>query len=597
MNPLRDIPGYLKVFQTYIGRRMYFIFILNLAAALTEGFGIVMLLPLLEAMNTSGAASSGATKIMGDLLEAIGLSGSMVAILILIGTAFLLKGVIRFGAGAYTGYLQAQLMRELKARMFDAYSKMDYLYYARRNTGHFINIINGQIGGFYGSFSQFIGLFSSIITTFTYFGLAFFVAWRFGLMALGIGILTLLLFQRLNIYVRELSRHTAQENGHLSKLLIQSLQAFKYLTATAQIGHLRTGIMASIQQLTGYQIRQSIAGAFTSTIIEPFSVFFIVIIVIVQVVILDEPLAPMMVSILLFHRGINAVLSIQGRWQSALGSIGSVEMVRDEFRVQQKSCERDGEKDLLPLSNSIVFQHVDFAYDKDLGNVLDDISLHIPARTTVALVGSSGAGKSTMVDLLSLLLRPRRGEVFIDGVPGHRVRLASWRRQIGYVSQETVVFDDTIANNICLWKGDIEKDTELLAQVRSAAQRAHIANFIETLPSGYNTLVGDRGIRLSGGQRQRLFIARELFKQPNLLILDEATSSLDTESERYIQQSIDALKGQMTVVIIAHRLSTIRNVDYVYVLEYGRLIEEGPYDELRDTETSRFNRMVAMQAL
>jgi len=229
--------------------------------------------------------------------------------------------------------------------------------------------------------------------------------------------------------------------------------------------------------------------------------------------------------------------------------------------------------------------------------VLKNISLTIPARTSVALVGESGAGKSTLVDLLTLALRPSRGELLIDGVPGEEIQLQSWRRQIGYVSQETVVFDDSIANNICMWKGDPNRDQALMQRVREAARQAHIAHFIEELPQGYDTLVGDRGVRLSGGQRQRLFIARELFRKPNLLILDEATSALDTESERYIQQSIDALKGQITVVMIAHRLSTIRNVDHVFVFDKGRLIEEGPYDRLRDAEDSRFGRLVAMQSL
>jgi subfamily B ATP-binding cassette protein MsbA len=215
----------------------------------------------------------------------------------------------------------------------------------------------------------------------------------------------------------------------------------------------------------------------------------------------------------------------------------------------------------------------------------------------VAFVGESGAGKSTLVDILTLMLKPRAGEVRIDGVPGDQIHLPSWRAQIGYVSQETVVFDDTIANNICMWVGNPAKDEALMARIREAARRAHIHHHIETLPAGYHTVVGDRGIRLSGGQRQRLFIARELFRKPNLLILDEATSALDTDSERHIQESIDALKGEITVVIIAHRLSTIRNVDHVYVFDQGRLVEDGPFARLRDREDSKFGRLVAAQAL
>lgn len=185
----------------------------------------------------------------------------------------------------------------------------------------------------------------------------------------------------------------------------------------------------------------------------------------------------------------------------------------------------------------------------------------------------------------------------IDGVPQNDVDLNSWRSQIGYVSQETVIFDDTIANNIALWRGDYNSDPEIRSNIEKAAERAYAKSLIEELPEGFNTVVGDRGIRLSGGQRQRLFIARELYKNPRLLILDEATSALDSESELVIEESIDQLKGSTTVVIIAHRLSTIRNADYIYVLDRGQIVEQGTYDELVTVDAGRFKRMAALQSL
>jgi subfamily B ATP-binding cassette protein MsbA len=277
--------------------------------------------------------------------------------------------------------------------------------------------------------------------------------------------------------------------------------------------------------------------------------------------------------------------------------IGAVEMVHEEFESVRARQEENGSYSLDALSEGIEFQNASFSYNEDDGDALRDVTLTIPANTTIALVGESGAGKSTLVDMLTLMLKPDRGEVRVDGIPGSDIDLSSWRSQIGYVSQETVVFDDTIANNISLWRGDIEDDPSLRGRVIDAAEQAHADHFIRDLPDGYQTVVGDRGIRLSGGQRQRLFIARELFKQPNLLILDEATSALDTESERHIQDSIDALKGEMTVVIIAHRLSTIKNVDHVYVLDDGGVIEDGSYHELRGHDQSRFREMVEMQSL
>ena len=246
---------------------------------------------------------------------------------------------------------------------------------------------------------------------------------------------------------------------------------------------------------------------------------------------------------------------------------------------------------------AIELRHVHIAYNEADGDVLRDANVSIPVNTTVALVGESGAGKSTLVDLLTLMLKPRNGTIEIDGVPHDEVDLASWRNQIGYVSQETVVFDDTVANNISLWQGDVEEDPALRERVIHAAERAHADHFIRDLPNGYQTVVGDRGVRLSGGQRQRLFVARELFKQPNLLLLDEATSDLDTASEQHIQNSIDALKGEVTVVIIAHRLSTVKNADRVYVLDEGQVIEQGAYHKLRSRENGEFREMVEMQTL
>ncbi|VBB41859.1 Xenobiotic-transporting ATPase [uncultured Desulfatiglans sp.] len=601
-NPLRDIPDYLHVYQTYLGARIYLVFGLTLVGALAEGVGILMLLPLLQGFDgkSGGAVAeplTGINKLLNDLLASLGWAQSTTALVILITLAFIAKGVLVFGAQAFNAILRAQLLRELKARLFDDYRRMSYLYYAERDTGHFINVINEQITQMLNSF-HFLMLFGSLLlSAAVYIGLAFAVTWRFGFMALIIGILLMLLFRWLNIYVRKLSRKSATENGHLSKLLIQFLHAFKYLTATGQSGPMRTNIMASICRLTGQEMRRGIAQAFTIAVREPVTVVFIMLIVLVQIVLLQQPLTPILVSIVLFYRGLNAILSTQVSWLNTLNQIGSLELVRDEFDAQRQHREPDATEPVPPLAQGLSLRNVYFSYSPEVGDVLKNVSLDIPLCTSIALIGESGAGKSTIGDLLTLMLKPQKGQVFIDGIPADKIHLADWRKQIGYVSQETVVFDDTIANNICMWEGDITTDHLLEERVREAAQQAHIAQFIETLPNKYQTLVGDRGIRLSGGQRQRLFIARELFRKPSLLILDEATSSLDTESETFIQQSIDALQGRITVVIIAHRLSTIRNVDHVYIFDNGRLVEHGPYQKLRDAGDSRFGKLVAMQTL
>lgn len=598
MGIFSDISYYLRVFREHLGWRLYVVFVLTVMAALAEGFGIALLLPLLQATEVGQEElDGGIQQVLYDMLQWMGIADSIVWILAFIGVVFVAKGLLKFVEQGYFGYLQAQLLRELKSKLYDAYNTMDYRYYISRNTGHFINVINGQINGFYSAFVEFIRFLSQVITVTTYFGVAFLIAWEFALMAVGIGIVILYLFKYLNGYVGGLSRKAAKEKSTLNSLLVQALQGFKYIAATGQKVHLREGVMQSIWRYTGYELRKKLASAVTTALKEPVSVFFLIGVIIIQVTVFNAAIAPIFVALILFHRGMQGVMGIQASWQRTMEKVGSLEMVDDEFAALCHHKEADGTRSIGQLSEAIELDAVSFSYSEDDDHALREVAVTIPSNTTVAFVGESGAGKSTLIDMLVLLLRPQHGELRIDGEPGREIELNSWRSQISYVSQETVMFDDTVANNICLWRGDVNNDQSVREQVEEAARKAYAHHFIMDLPDGYNTVIGDRGVRLSGGQRQRLFIARELYRNPNLLILDEATSALDTESERYIQDSIDALKGEMTVVIIAHRLSTIKNVDYVYVMDRGRIIEEGPYQELRAKANGRFKAMVEMQKL
>ena len=597
-DPLADIPHYLGIFVSFIGVRLYLVFALALLAALAEGVGIMMLIPLLHSLDGAGAGEeTGVGAALRSVLDWMGLGGSTTAILLVIAAFMMLKGGVLFLANGYKAYLNAKLMRELKQQLYQEFSLMRLQYYNSRSTGYFVNIINTQINAFLRTFHNMLQLGKDFVMTVVYFGVALVVAWRFGLMAIAAGLVILLLFRKLNIYVRTLSRRHSEEDGVLAKLLIQSLQSFKYLTSTGQQPKLKAGIMASIRRLSRQTFRMELAEAFTQAVREPLIIVMILIIITAQLLWLNQPLGPILVSILLFYRGLGSTLALQKSWLRALSTMGSVEMVKNEFATQAQEREPDGVVEIGPLRKGIEIQDVYFSYDKSKGDVLKGVTLNIEANTSVAIVGESGSGKSTLVDLLTLMLKPARGRVFVDGVPAADIRLSTWREQIGYVSQETIIFDDTIANNICLWHGDINSDPVFFERVREAARGAHIDHVIEALPEGYHTMVGDRGVRLSGGQRQRLFVARELFKRPSLLILDEATSALDSESERAIQESIDALKGRMTVVIIAHRLATIRNVDRVCVLHNGELVEEGSYADLREEKQSRFARLVSMQQL
>lgn len=281
---------------------------------------------------------------------------------------------------------------------------------------------------------------------------------------------------------------------------------------------------------------------------------------------------------------LKALSSASYNIQKGAASIERIEaLVNENVTIREEA----NPLQLTSFSRSIEFKNVSFRYEDKI--ILKNISLTIEKGKTVALVGSSGAGKSTLADLVPRFIDAAEGEVLIDGVNIKKYSLHSIRNQMGIVTQEAILFNDTIASNIALGK-----DNASTEEIRQAAAIANAAKFIEAKEEGYETNIGDRGLKLSGGERQRLTIARAVLKNPPILILDEATSSLDTESERLVQDAINHLMNNRTSIVIAHRLSTIRHADEIIVLQKGEIVERGTHDSLI-TQNGFYKRLVDMQ--
>jgi ABC-type multidrug transport system fused ATPase/permease subunit len=580
---------YLRQFWSYVGGRMLVLVALTITMSFAEGIGIAMFFPLFSTATPSGG--DGAWNPITAILHAFDISPTPASVLPLIMVLYVTKGLLQYLTYRYQYSLTRMVSRRLRRRALTALSKADYQHVAGTSAGFFSNFVINEVARAAGGFGYFVKSLSPLLSAGVLFLMVCLLDWRLSLVCVAMGFVMIALTRVTGFVVRRYSIVVTNETGKLTSLLIQVLHGFKYLRATGSYERFDRRVEQTSDKILDADFKASNANAFLLAMSQPIMVVFLGGILYFRAVIQGAELASLFVLLLFFFRVMNEVFQLQSNWQTFCGLIGSVDLVRDATAETEAAAEAVGGDPYAGLRDAIVLDKVGFSY-KTGRPVLHDISLRIPAKTTVALVGGSGAGKSTLVDLVTGTLKASSGRITIDGKDIMSVDLASLRKHIGYVPQDAVLFDDTVAANIALWSEGYTRD-----QIRDAAARAKCLEFIENMPEGFDTEIGDRGVKLSGGQRQRLAIARELIRQPDLLVLDEATSALDSESEVAIQQSIDQLRGKMTIIMIAHRLSTIRSSDQVYVLANGSVVEHGGFTELAARPGGHFHRMCELQEL
>jgi ATP-binding cassette subfamily C protein len=322
------------------------------------------------------------------------------------------------------------------------------------------------------------------------------------------------------------------------------------------------------------------------------SVIILSLILYVSFQILSISTAGVLLLLFLFARAMPKLSNIQQNFQSSINMMPSFSRVME----LQKRCEEAAETEIqrygkIDIGNGIRFKKVSFSYDAN-SPVIKDLDITIKAGQTTAIVGPSGAGKTTIADLLMGLIIPNEGSILIDGKEFGPERMKGWREQIGYVPQDTFLFNDTLRGNLSWAKPDAKEE-----EINQSLKFAAAEEFVSGLSKGLDTLLGDRGVLVSGGERQRIALARALLRKPTLLILDEATSSLDSENEKRIHLAIEKLHGQMTILVISHRLSTIREADVIHVIEGGHLVEFGTWGELISKENGRLSALCKAQGI
>jgi ABC-type multidrug transport system fused ATPase/permease subunit len=314
-----------------------------------------------------------------------------------------------------------------------------------------------------------------------------------------------------------------------------------------------------------------------------------VVVILVEIEWLGGSLGLIILSLLFFYRALTYLMALQNYWNGFLNNHGSLVNMQEFMAELQSGKEQQGARRVEKFDNSMVFEGVGFNYGKR--TVLTDISFTLQKNKTLALVGESGSGKTSLMNLMAGLALPDEGEIYIDGQSVRQLDRRSFQRRIGYITQEPVIFSDTIFNNVTFW----DKPTaENKLRFYEALRKAAVYDFVMALEQQEESPLGSNGIMVSGGQKQRISIARELYKDVDILLMDEATSALDSETEKAIQENIEALKGQYTIVIIAHRLSTVKNADQIMLLKQGRIDRMGRFEEMLKDSVS-FKKMVELQ--
>jgi len=501
---------------------------------------------------------------------------TMVAVAIIAVTVA--KGLGEFFATYFINFIGHSVVKDLRDLLYSKIIQQSIGFFTKNSTGRLMSAITSDIEKIQNAVSQVSADF--LKHSFTLVGLLaviFYVDWRLALFSLAL--VPFVVFPSANIgrYIRVSSRSSQDKMAEINNVLQETFTGIRIVKAFVMELFEVAKFKAATRRLLRINLRWVLAQAATSPLMEILGALTIAALLlyarnaIVHQAQTTGGFVAFLYALIKMYEPIKRLTGVNNAYQQA---VGASEQVFQFLDVPPEIAEKPGAVALPGFHREIVFDHVDFEYE-DGFPLLRDVNLKIAQGEVVAIVGSSGAGKTTLANLIPRFFDVTRGRILVDGQDVRRVKLETLRAQIGIVTQETILFNDTVFNNICYGRKPQNE-----AEVMEAARVALAHDFIVEMPQGYQTLIGERGQRLSGGQRQRLAIARALYKNPPLLILDEATSELDTESELLVQKALANLMAGRTVLVIAHRLSTVRRADRIVVLDRGTISETGTHEDL-----------------
>lgn len=571
----------------------FMVALLGLYAAL-EGFGIGLLLPVLQYLEAggSGIPDGSVWPYLLAVLEFVGLPISLGTLLLVAFVPILLRQLVYYVNTWYAAHVQNRAVSELMVRSFRAVANARMSYVDAQDQGALISLVTGQTGRCGQALVQYLRLLSGVGIIVVYAVLLAMLSWQLA----GIAVLSMAGVswgvRRILVATRAHGVEVTRASVELTSAVRERISALRLVKMRGQeeVEAERIGRLAAALRSAGTKI--AVAAARVEVLVDPALMLAVFVIVYVGVSGFGLTLASLGLFMFILLR-LNAKAKELNMGRQALAAAMPAFDYVERMLAEAEAVPtfRGGDRIFTGLTESIRFEKVTFAYDEAEGQVLDGVSFGIPKGSLTAIVGRSGAGKSTLVDMIPLLRVPDSGSITFDGIPATEFDVVSVRKRIGFLTQEPILLNDTVRNNLIYGLDGPVSDERIAA----ALEASYSTEFVAQLPAGLETSLGDRGVRFSGGQRQRLALARALLQNPDILILDEPTSALDSESEAYIQNALEALHGETTLVVIAHRLATVENADQIVVLNEGSIAEAGRHEDLISSPTGTYRRLFDMQ--
>ncbi len=541
-----------------------------LFAGLAEGFGLSMLVPLLSMAlknpNNSAVAASQPDSTLEHLVtgffDATGIPPTIGVLLTIFVFSILLKAILVLLANKRVGYMVAQVATDLRLALIHALFATRWEYYVHQPIGRFSNAFATEAARAAVAYSFGIRVIALLLHTAVYALIALFLAWQETLITLCAGVIILSVLRLLVTKAKQAGKQQTIILKSVLALLTDILQSIKPLRAMARENMAILVLQKETKRLNKALQREVFSKEALKALQEALITIFFTFVLYTSIAWLDMPLANVLIMVFMLVKILKTLQRAQKDYQSMVIAESAYWSLLSRIKETEKEQEAVTGTHKPSFNTSIRLQDICFSYNQQ--PVLKKASLTFPKGSFSAIIGHSGSGKTTIVDLLTGLLVPQKGQVQIDGIPLERVDLKVWRRMIGYVPQETLLLHDTVLANVTL--GDT-KLTE--SDVENALRDAGAWDFVMEMADGIRTVVGERGTRLSGGQRQRITIARALVHKPELLILDEATSALDPDSESAICQTLRQLSDKLTILAISHQTSLLDASDRAYRLEGG----------------------------